>query len=705
MTHELNHPLPHPADPWDARFGFFWYNDQEIFHDSEADLDHKAAAIADAGINHVITFSCTHFRWSFRRHWPLLTETLAKIVRACHRHGIYVTEHHSSHLTFNPLTVEESAYIENVLRVRGSSRASWPHLEEDMRANPVVIDDVRLSSLRQIDGRTGQWARSNYRGWCMCFNNPDYRRAYLAYLETLYATGIDGIMTDDVQWFGQGHSCACPHCRRLFRERYGYEMPQPGEDWERWWGDYDDPSYRAWLDFRLRSIEDFHVAVKEHYESLGLRPLRPNYVSHALVPNPTAYALETLPHLDWVFQESCFTSIIRYSWPVWALEAMHRFAVARRRGIPPMDIFYPDRPDSMRFCWALAQSWGVLYLATPEGKMSHQQEKPLRDFERAHIRLLRRPQRYARLAFYDSRPTREQYRDLAPRTLRALKAWLQACYMRSIPCDLFQREELARLSQYDVVVLSEIAYLSDHELRAFRDWVQAGGTLVWIGRTASQDETGAPRAPDTLAAEWELSTWPVIADDGEPQTIAAGSGRLVLVPLDWNLGQVAREYSVERWRAGLRTSYAAMSAEDKRLRDGIVALLRDLLPGEPDLAAASLPDGVIATLFRTADGQSLVIHLVNAAGTLAVPTDETISHDDVIPFPSHAGKPTIALQVRRPSDAPRAGAALLHTLQHAMPLALPFQHTAGSVIVSLDPALIVDYALIEVRFDATCGEV
>ncbi len=24
-----------------------------------------------------------------------------------------------------------------------------------------------------------------------------------------------------------------------------------------------------------------------------------------------------------------------------------------------MDIFYPDRPDSMRFCWALAQRWGV----------------------------------------------------------------------------------------------------------------------------------------------------------------------------------------------------------------------------------------------------------------------------------------------------------------------------------------------------------
>ena len=48
--------------------------------------------------------------------------------------------------------------------------------------------------------------------------------------------------------------------------------------------------------------------------------------------SPTTYALETLPDLDWVFQENCFSSIIRYSWPSWAVEAPHRYAVGRRRG-------------------------------------------------------------------------------------------------------------------------------------------------------------------------------------------------------------------------------------------------------------------------------------------------------------------------------------------------------------------------------------
>ena len=48
-----------------------------------------------------------HFRWSFRREWELLTQRLATAVRACHKYGIYMTEHHSSHLTHNPLTPEE----------------------------------------------------------------------------------------------------------------------------------------------------------------------------------------------------------------------------------------------------------------------------------------------------------------------------------------------------------------------------------------------------------------------------------------------------------------------------------------------------------------------------------------------------------------------------------------------------------------------
>ncbi|MFP4444359.1 MAG: hypothetical protein ACLFST_14655, partial [Spirochaetia bacterium] len=347
-------------DPWDTYFGFYWYNDDEIFRSSQKDLDAQAESHKENGINHVITFSSTHFRWSFRRYWHLLNDVLSMVVEACHKHGIAVTEHHSSHLTFNPIDKADIQYMERVLNKRNSSLGSWPLLLEDCYADPL-IDGVPLSSLRQIDGRTGNWARSNYHGWGFCFNNPVYRRYYLRYLQTVYETGVDGIMTDDVQYFGmddqrQSHACACPYCRAKFLQETGYSLPRPGEEWNNWYGNYADPSFPAFLHFKTKSTRDFHVLVKEHYESLNLRPLRPNYQSNVLVRNPTAYCLETVPDLDWIFQENCFSHIIRYSWPNWMVEARHRFAVGRRRGIPSMSLFYPDREDTVLFTWALSKT-------------------------------------------------------------------------------------------------------------------------------------------------------------------------------------------------------------------------------------------------------------------------------------------------------------------------------------------------------------
>ena len=114
-------------DPWKTRTSFFWYNDREIFHSTQEDLDRQAAEMADRGIGHVITFSCTHFRWSFMRYWDQLLDTLAKVVRACHKRGIYATEHHSATLTFNPRNDDDISYLDDCLRVRKSARSSWPH--------------------------------------------------------------------------------------------------------------------------------------------------------------------------------------------------------------------------------------------------------------------------------------------------------------------------------------------------------------------------------------------------------------------------------------------------------------------------------------------------------------------------------------------------------------------------------------------------
>lgn len=703
MSAARGRPLATPFDPYDTRFAFFWYNDQEIFRDTDADLARKAEAFAEVGINHVITFSATHFRWSFRRHWDLLTDTLARVVAACHAAGIRVTEHHSSHLTHNPLDQAGERQVEQRLRKRGSSMASWPHLREDCAADPV-IDGVPLSSWRQIDGRTGQWARSaypgryDYQGWTFCFNNPHYRRAYLAYLETLYATGIDGIMTDDVEWFGAGHACACATCRALFREQTGHDLPEPGPAWERWHSDHGDPSYVAWLRFRTSSTTAFHQAVSDHYNGLGIRPLRPNYSERVLLRDPHGISLEDLPDLDWIFKENDYSTIVRYSWCAWAIEAAHRFAVGRWRGIPPMSMFYPDRPDTVRFCWALAMSWGHLYLATPEGDSLEDAEKRLRRFEVAHPELLRRVQRVASVGFYDSRATRDLYEHAEERSIAGLVAWAEACYRRNVPFDLFQPEELARLPRYRVVVLNEAVFLSDAELAALRAYVRAGGTLVWTGATGSRDEAGAGRGARTLGRLWGIDSFAAVPDGGPPVTSRVGAGRLVRVAGDFALEPVER---IARPAAGgreARLPWQPVSAAHERLRDELVAFLAGLAGGA-DLELEHMPAGVLATVFATGRGDSLVVHLVNAAQTLSVPVGASIGHDDPIPFPRFGGRPVrITL-----STAAVAGRSLRQAryldpdVDAARPVAA--EAAAGRVTVTLDPAWIGAWGLVQIELD------
>ena len=713
-------------DAWDTRFAFFWYNDQEIFHDTDADLARKAEAFARVGINHVITFSATHFRWSFRRHWELLTETLARVVTACHAAGIRVTEHHSSHLTHNPVDQAGERQVEQRLRKRGSSLASWPHLREDCDADPV-IDGVRPSSWRQVDGRTGRWARSaypgryDYQGWAFCFNNPHYRRAYLAYLERLYAIGIDGIMTDDVEWFGAGHACACTTCPRLV----------PGAD-------------------RPRSARNPGPLGSAGTETMAIGPTSPGCGSarprprHFTRRSQTTTAGSASTRCDPTTASGCCTGIpTGYRWKTcltstgssrrtttpplsatrgagWAIEAAHRFAVGRWRGIPPMSMFYPDRPDTVRFCWALAMSWGHLYLATPEGRSLEHAEKRLRRFEVAHPALLRRVHRVASVGFYDSRATRELYEHAEERSVAGLIAWAQACYRRNLPFDLFQQEELDRLPLYRVVVLNEAVFLSDAELAALRGFVRAGGTLVWTGATGSRDESGAARDAGALARFWGIESFAEVPDGAPPVTTGVGAGRLVRVAGDYVLGPVERIARPAAAGREARLPWQPVPAAHERLRDELVAFLAGLAGGA-DLELQHLPADVLATVFATERGDSLAIHLVNAARTLAVPDgapvlpdhqgglvgvqgdpgqERSIGHDDPIPFPRFAGE-AVRVAVRLP--AALAGRSVRQALYHdpdvsaARPVVVAA--AAGRITAALDPAWIGVYGLLQIELD------
>lgn len=698
--------LPRPTNPWDGRLGWFWYNDEEIFHDKDSDLARKAKAMVDTGVNLVATFSCTHFRWSFLPYWSQLNEVLSRIVNAFHEYDIQVVEHHSAVLTHGAKGKEGLDWFQHCLRIRHSDIASWPDwVGTPETRDPVIIDGQPLSSFYQVRGETGEIMDAGYCGYQICVNNPYYLRAYLAYLETIYATGVDGIMTDDVSY--SWHGCVCEHCRRKFKATTGYDMPAVGGDWEAWLGS-EKPAFHDFLDFKRKSVEDFHVTIKKHYENLGLRLIRPNYHAHCFHNYRSAYCLQKHPALDYVFQEAGGAHIMEYSWPSWGPEIAHRFSVGRFRRIPSMLMTYPTRESNLMLGWALAMSWGQGFTWTTEGFEPPRGEKTLRDFEFKHERLLQRPEKIARIGFYDSHRAREMNLGYKENVHRQLMCWLMSCGMSNIPYDVFSTEELSdRLPTYDVIVLIGVAYLSSWELSELKYFLAGGGIMVWTGDTGRFDCSRTIRCAEDIVQALDCPSFAFPEPDDPIESRVAGNGRLLTCGRHYLVADYEPEYRIDWWSQEITkeasTPFKHLTDRDLQIRSKIVALLEENLTGGPDLSARNLPDGVLATIFLSHDRAALVIHLVNASGIFDKDDGAPLTYYDEnsVPFPSHSDKEPITLIARIPRNSAFEEAGCLRGFYHSpdchVAVELPVKSKNGNLHVTIRPDLLKAYALIEIR--------
>lgn len=499
-----------------TRYGWIWYDAKEIFEFSQENMDAKVKRYADVGINILIGFSCTHFRWSFVRHWDKINACIEKLVRACHKYGIKYVEHHSSHLTFNPQNDEDRKWAGKVLLSRNSKPEDWPGFWEDACGDPV-IDGVKMSSMRQISGRSGKAGITTYHGYGMCFNNPDYRRLYLNYLESLYRLGIDGIMTDDIQFFGNDgtgwasfNACTCEHCRRLFREKTGYGIPQP-EQWKEFYWNFKDRVFVAWKRFKDESTLDFAYTVNRHFENLGYHMLRPNYISNVIETNVTACPFEKCAELwDCVFQENCNFLIITQSWPAFALEAVHRLCMARKRGVPSMSMFYPCTDSAVYFGWAIAASWGQLFAQSGgENFDNYLDESFIRGFEDQNPELFQHPKKIADLAFLMSQNTRD-YADGCQEYMKKYLKWMQASVMSGISTDMVFEDDGGDFGNYKILVAAYAAMLSDKTLKDLEQYVGGGGKLVIIGDFGIFKPDGSRRDKPALCANQKLGSGEVV---------------------------------------------------------------------------------------------------------------------------------------------------------------------------------------------------
>ncbi|MBO4631449.1 MAG: hypothetical protein J5858_05965, partial [Lentisphaeria bacterium] len=464
------------------KYGVFWYNEREILHWKQKDFDVKAAEFAEIGVNIVMTFSCTHFRWSYYPWWKQINQVLSKLVKACHKHNIRVVEHHSSHLTENPRSFKEWKAVERHNAKRNSSLDIFPGLRDYIAAgDPEIRPGVYLSDCRQIDGRTGDFARTNYTGYGHCVNNPHYRAAYFDYLESVYRTGVDGIMTDDVGYKEFNYNvCACRYCREKFKEKTGYELPGP-EKWSQF-HNFRNPAFLAWLKFRMDSTNEFQREVSEHARKLGCKMLRPNYDTSTFKSNWTAYPFEAVGDLwSCVFQENMFSIVIHTAWPAWSCDAAHRLAMANRYGIMSMSMFYPTRYDDYYFSWALAKAWNQLLMATPEGGDLNQIEKLFYAYDRKNP-ILEHADPMADAAFLEPRTALDYTEDSGKSSVRPFWVWMQGAMFRNLRTTVvFEDQKLEEWKRHPFIIAAGATMLDDALLKKMKQYCDQGGRLLLLG--------------------------------------------------------------------------------------------------------------------------------------------------------------------------------------------------------------------------------
>ena len=717
--------------PWEEKFTWFWFSDEQIFEWTQEDFDKAAKDLYDNGITMAINFTLTHFRMGFIKYWDRIHGAFKMFCDAAHKYGIKVIEHNSSSLSHDLLRSEGWKRFEDDINSYTNFKSSvekWIEVPRFLLNDPEVYGK-KLSDLFQIDGRTGKRANSIYDLNIFCYNNPDYREMYFKYrTEELKIVPFDGIMDDDVQWFADGHACACEHCRKLFKEQYGYDLPYP-DKWDEFYGDYNNPAFVAWIRFKKESTERFYRDLTKLYESIGRGDIgRPNYQSDILKWNPTFSGFDScMDQWTFIFQENCFSAVMKNSYPDFMVEAVHRFAAAEKNGVPSMSMFYPDREDSTYYSFALARTWGQLYCGTSEGVDITGIEKKYRDFESKNILAYSSPKKVEDVAFYYSMQTRDfaapQYEMAEKYSLPYLGAMQASCHALLGTNMAFESDSADELLEHKILAVPFMAMVNETELSKFKEYVNRGGKLIAYGDFASVDATNAKRDVNKLLAYFGIDATAVDFDAVSDMTvnyngksvkipemraqlaftgaeaIAELSGKTVGIRAKLGEGEfiwVAAKPEVSEYQKTIWVNRRVANPTPEEAQPDLRAhqishsgALLDILVGERMYDIECENKDILVGAYNTEAG--LTVNISNIKGCISEKA-EMITHADLIPsfLPDAPKMPQVKVSIK----CDGAKSATLKTPELAEDVNIPVSYANGKAEFVIPAGTFASYALI-----------
>jgi hypothetical protein len=387
---------------------------------------------------------------------------------------------------FNSLPFEE--YIHNLKIVTNACQKNGIRLIGHLTACCVLESYFKEhQNQAMIDIKTGDRAYfRRYGTYMMCPNNPDFQDNFLERVKRMVTeTGMDGLMVDETEWLpAEWTICGCKYCREKFKEKTGYNIPNP--DSTNVWGNFQNPQWRAWISFRIESMGDFLVKIKETIDQCGPGKLFTGCYCEALYPGVAQYYGMDLEDMQRSFNTSFFESEPSnpWSWRYSAAEAKYYAAFG-----PCIYLGYSASYTQQYFTWAFAKTNGFGLWIWPEVEkfFPYQWERKWED-------MLSSQEVLCNTALLFSSPAKNLMKD-SFYSVYEYAGWAESLTEAHIPFEALIASGIDRenIKKYKKIILPDAACLSDSQIDILKDFVKEGGHLIVTASSSLYDETSAKR--------------------------------------------------------------------------------------------------------------------------------------------------------------------------------------------------------------------
>jgi len=338
---------------------------------------------------------------------------------------------------------------------------------------------------------------------------------------------IDGVFFDGPIF--RPDTCYCQHCRRKFKERYGTDLPSKKRR-------KGLPPQRL-LEFQTESLVDFlrdtRAVIKAANPEIGF------YMNGGALGGNWATGRmnrRLVEQQDWLASEGGFIYNDLTRTPLWKPGMRARLLETQAGGKPVVVIagamqkpwtYTVLPPAELRLLYAdsMANGAGIYYSLTPT-MLDQPETRAIADINAFFTRNLdyyRRTRSEARVALVWSDTTVNTYEGSAAQLMDMYDVparreignpesefWglAEALLRAHVPFDVIDDWTLERdpLSRYRLVVLPNVASMSDHTAARLREYVRSGGHLLATFETSLYNELGEKRPDFALAGPFGASS-------------------------------------------------------------------------------------------------------------------------------------------------------------------------------------------------------